>query len=256
MNNLPRAILIIACVAFAGQASAQSSYKEMMKDMSFNFYDVCETADAYFETHDNGKGSGWKGYQRWKAENESKYYPSGDRMIVDPYFVTKTYSQFVNENGSVAKGGGRSFENGWRDLGPFNVDNITSHYSPGIGRVECFWVNPTNDQHIYMGSRSGGFWRTTTGGSSWVNTTDSLVASGVNTLAVSPTNSDSILINVRNGGNSTTHGIYRSIDGGLTWTETNFNPTNLPWGGLGSNAQILYIKYHPTIPDLVFIGDE
>jgi len=254
MNNLPRAILIIACVAFAGQASAQSSYKEMMKDMSFNFYDVCETADAYFETHDNGKGSGWKGYQRWKAENESKYYPSGDRMIVDPYFVTKTYSQFVNENGSVAKGGGRSFENGWRDLGPFNVDNITSHYSPGIGRVECFWVNPTNDQHIYMGSRSGGFWRTTTGGSSWVNTTDSLVASGVNTLAVSPTNSDSILINVRNGGNSTTHGIYRSIDGGLTWTETNFNPTNLPWGGLGSNAQILYIKYHPTIPDLVFIG--
>ena len=58
MNNLPRAILIIACVAFAGQASAQSSYKEMMKDMSFNFYDVCETADAYFETHDNGKGSG------------------------------------------------------------------------------------------------------------------------------------------------------------------------------------------------------
>jgi len=224
----------------------------MMKDMSVNFYDVCAAADQYFETHDRGKGSGWKGYQRWKAENESKYYPSGDRSNVDPYFASKAYTTFVQEYG--VNNSARGFDDGWRDLGPYDAENITSHYSPGIGRVECLWVNPSDDQHIYMGSRSGGFWKTLDGGNTWLNTTDTLTASGVNTLTASPTNPDSIFINVRNGGNGTTHGVYRSTDGGQTWSITNFNPTNLSWGGLGSNAQILKIVYHPTVPNLVFVG--
>jgi len=233
-------------------ALAQAAYKGMMNNPNANFYDVCAEADAYFETHDKGKGSGWKGYQRWKAENESKFFPSGDRSQSDPHFAVNAYRQFLQNN--PGGNGKESFDNGWRDLGPWSVDNITSHYSPGIGRVEAFWVNPTNDQHLYMGSRSGGFWRSLDGGTSWLNSTDTLFAAGVNTIAVSPTNPDSILINVRNGGNRTTHGVYRSADGGLTWNESAFNPTNLGWGGLGTNSQIYKIVYHPTIANLVFVG--
>jgi len=62
------------------------------------------------------------------------------------------------------------------------------------------------------------------------------------------------LINVRNSYNGTTHGIYESLDGGDTWTITNFNPDNLNWGGLGTNNRIYKIMYHPTIPNLVFAG--
>lgn len=240
-------------LCFALNSSAQSNYKHMMQDMSVNFYEVCAAADAYFETHDKGKGSGWKGYQRWRSENESKYYPSGDRSQSDPLFAAHAYQDFIKRNGKPSSAG-RSFDNGWRELGPWNVDNITSHYSPGIGRVEALWVNPNDDQHIYLGSRSGGFWKTTNGGNQWRNTTDTLIAAGVNTIGVSPTNPDSILINVRNGGNSATHGIYRSTDGGDSWTLTNFNPANLNWGGLGTVDQVYKIVYHPLIPNLVFIG--
>jgi len=229
---------------------AQKEYKYMMDDMSVNFYDVVKEAESYFETHDKGKGSGWKGYQRWKAENESKYYPSGVRSNVDPYFTEKAYKKFI-QNNSYDKG---YFNNGWRDLGPYDANNITSHYSAGIGRVECLWVDPNNDQKIYMGSRSGGFWKTNNGGLSWQNTTDYLPASGVFTMDVSPTNPDSILINVNNAGNGVTHGIYRSVDGGNTWALTPFNPTELGWGGLGSNHKIYKIAYHPTIPHMIFIG--
>ena len=243
--RLPLLLVLSLSIAYA-----QPSWKRKMNDYNVNFYDVVREAETYFETHGKGEGSGWKGFQRWKAENESRFYPTGDRSQVDPYFAEKAYQAFMN----TAATEGTAFDDGWRDLGPYDANNVTSHYSPGIGRVESFWVNPNDDQHIYMGSRSGGFWRTTDGGATWINTTDYLVASGVNTIAVNPFNSDSICINVRNGGNSTSHGIYRSTDGGLTWTLSNFSPANVGWGGLGSSARIFKIAYHPTIAGLVFIG--
>ena len=232
--------------------SAQSiGYKDMMNDPSFNFYTVCTAADTYFETHEKGKGSGFVNYLRWKAENESKYYPSGDRSKASLNFTSDQYQQFVStiENSERAL-----FPSGWNELGPFSANNITEGYNPGIGRVESFWVNPINDQQLFLGSRSGGFWKTNNGGVSWKNTTDLLVASGVNTIAVKPSNYDSVLINVRNGGNANTHGIYQSGDGGETWMVSNFNPANLGWGGLGNSDRIFVIKYHPTVANLVFIG--
>lgn len=242
--------LLLLALLGIGIASAQPTYKQKMHDYSVNFYDVVQEAESYFQTHDRGKGSGWKSYQRWKVENEPRFYPTGDRSQADPHFAEKAFQQFVNANQAKLA----VFDSGWRDLGPYDANNITRHYSAGIGRVEAFWVNPNDDQHIYMGSRSGGFWRTTDGGASWLNTTDFLIASGVNAIAVNPNNPDSVLINVRNANNGTTHGIYRSTDGGLTWAQTAFNPSNLSWGGLGDNEYIYKIAYHPTISGQVFVG--
>tara|TARA_R110002072_G_scaffold200416_6_gene358166 strand:- start:2437 stop:5253 length:2817 start_codon:yes stop_codon:yes gene_type:complete len=228
------------------------SYKQMMEDLQYNFYEVVEAAESYFATHEKGKGSGWTPYQRWKAENEPKYFPSGDRSGIDPLFAEKAYLNFLKNNSSAenkAQAAGI-----WKDLGPYDANRITSHYSPGIGRVESFWVNPNNSSHIFLGSRSGGFWKTINEGQSWKNTTDHLIASGVNTIAVSPFNPDSVLINVRNGGNNTSHGIYRSTDAGETWFPSNFTPDSLGWGGLGSSDQIYKIAYHPRIPNLVYVG--
>jgi len=245
-----KTILLSLAILSYSLTFAQKQYKQSMNDMNVNFYDVVKEADQYFQTHDKGKGSGWKGYQRWKAENESKYFPSGDRSNVDPDFSSKAYKKFLQNNPSDKS----SFNNGWRDLGPYDANNITSHYSAGIGRVECLWVNPNNDQHIYMGSRSGGLWKTNDEGLTWQNTTDYLLASGVNTIATSPTNPDSVLINIRNAGSGVTHGIYRSVNGGNNWTLTNFNPVELGWGGPGTNDKIYKIVYHPIIPDMIFIG--
>ena len=245
--------LTLSLLCFGLFVSAQSpSYKEMMYDMSVNFYDVVDAAEAYFETHDKGKGSGWKGYQRWKAEFEGRYFPSGDRSQVDPYHVANAYKKFLLNNPQPKS----SFNNGWRDLGPYDANNITSHYSPGIGRVEDFYVNPSNPNQMYIGSRSGGCWASTDGGATWENNTDYLFATGVNTLTASPTNGDSVLINLRNPMSGASHGIYRSVDGGQTWNVTPFNPTNLGWGGLGTNDDVYMLRMHPLVPNLVFVGTD
>lgn len=243
-------ILSIAFILFAGALLSQKTYKRMMNDMSINFYDVCKEADKYFETHDKTvKGSGWKGYQRWRVENESKYAPSGQRDNVDPFLVSKAYNRIKSVNASRSL-----YANGWVDLGPYSIDSITGHYSAGIGRVEDFAVNPLNQDQLYLGSRSGGFWKSTNGGADWQGAiVDFLPACGVNAIATSPTNFDSVLINVRQGGNGTSHGVYRSTDGGASFQQTPFNPVNLNKGGLGSNWGINQIAYHPTIPNLIFV---
>ena len=225
-------------------------WREMTKNNSYNFYEIVSEAERYFENIDKTKkGSGWKHFKRWIYENEPKFYPSGRRDSIDPYFISKEYKNFLlNQQKSSTT------NNSWVELGPNYIEEVTGHYAVGLGRVEAFYIDPLNDNRIFLGSRSGGFWKTINGGEVWTNSTDFLIASGVNTIAVSPFDPQRILINVKNSHNETTHGIYESIDGGDTWNITNFNPDNLGWGGLGTNNRIHKIMYHPTIEGLVFVG--
>jgi photosystem II stability/assembly factor-like uncharacterized protein len=246
MKNFCLTILIISPFIISAQ-----DWKQMMDDPAFNIYEVVEAAESYFEDVDKTKkGSGWKKYQRWLFENEPKFYPSGDRISVDSHYASNAYKDFLKKNPSAKKS---IFDSDWEELGPYYIEEVTGHYAVGLGRVESFYIDD-DPNIIYLGSRSGGFWKTINGGENWINTTDDLIAAGVNTIAVKPNNSNSILINVRNSNNGTTHGIYGSFDGGDNWEPTNFIPDNLSWGGLGSNDRINIIKYHPTIQDLVFIG--
>ena len=253
MRNIITALSFLFITSVSAQSSGDSkvSYKEMMYDPTYNFYEVVDAAEEYFSTVDKtAKGSGYKPFMRWVNANEYKYYPDGERVNVNPYLAELEYKRFLkgSPNNKSLFGGS------WRDLGPYTLDSITGHYSAGLGRVEDLYVSPTDSNVMYLGSRSGGFWRTTDGGSTWNTTTDFLFASGVNAIAVSPTNSDSVLINVRNASNATSHGIYQSIDGGVTWTVSGLSPTSFSQIGLGNNFQVDAIAYHPRIPNVVFVG--
>lgn len=245
-------LLVLLTALLLTEKGAAQTYKQMMNDPNVNFYDVVKEAEKYFEHRDKGKGSGWAPFQRWKHLNESHYYPSGIRNQSSPYFAQEAYSAFLQDMERSNRKLAASPE-GWKDLGPYTVDKISGHYAPGLGRVECFYVYPNDTMTIFLGSRSGGFWRTSDGGKTWETTTDFLPASGVNSIAVSPTNPNQVLINVRNGNNGVTHGIYRSLDGGRTWKVTKFNPENLKKGGLGSNFSVNQVVFSPHVPGMVFV---
>lgn len=225
------------------------SFQHMLYDFRYDLNSIDSVAQLYFERHGREEGSGYKGYQRWRWENAYQFPLEGDRSAIDPYFLAKQWQQVQAQVAPVTTAAT------WKDLGPYGVDSISGHYSPGLGRVECFFVDPSDTNVLYLGSRSGGFWRSLDGGQSWSNsTTDFLVASGVNTMAVKPGQRDTVLINVRNAGNGTSHGLYRSFDGGQTWTQSAFNPGALGWGGLGDNNQIFKIAYQPLQSNKLFIG--
>jgi GEVED domain/Secretion system C-terminal sorting domain len=252
LYNIVFKILILLFIISFFQSGNAQTYKMMMDDLSYNFNTVCDSADAYFKTHSTGKGSGWKDYQRWKYNNFGKYYPSGDRKNADQFIAKKAYesillSQAANKSNS-------SLLNNWTELGPRNIGQVTGHYAVGLGIINSFYIDPLDTMRMFIGSRSGGFWKTIDGGVTWTNTTDQLISTGVTAIAVSPFNSNTVLINVRNADNSNTLGIHRSTDGGNTWSITNFNPSNFALWGSNNISNIRCISYHPTIPNLVFIG--
>ena len=103
---------LFTIICLSSSLSAQIPYKVMMDDNAYNFYEVVKAAESYFAENPKGKGSGWKGYQRWKWANEYKYYPSGDRTTTIPNFSEKAYQDFLSNNPEPEA----FYDAGWRDL--------------------------------------------------------------------------------------------------------------------------------------------
>jgi len=117
------------------------------------------------------------------------------------------------------------------------------------GRVTTVTGVPSQPRTFYMGVASGGLFRTTDGGESWVPLTDGKVPLGSSgDIAVAPsdpnviyygTGSDGVRSNV-----STGRGVYRSADGGRTWQ----------FAGLYNAGQIGAVRIHPTDPNTVWVA--
>src|SRR6266576_1686836 len=90
------------------------------------------------------------------------------------------------------------------------------------GRVTTVTGVPSQPKTFYMGVASGGLFRTTDGGSTWVAITDGKVPLG-STGCVAVSDSDPQVIYLGTGSDdvrsnvSTGRGMYKTTDGGQTW---------------------------------------
>ncbi len=132
---------------------------------------------------------------------------------------------------------------GWRDLkwrmvGPFRA-----------GRVVAVAGHPTDEATFYFGSTGGGVWKTDDVGRTWTNISDGfLKRASVGGIAVSESDPNVIYVGTGEGtirGNvSHGDGVYKSTDGGKTWTNV----------GLSNTRNIGRVRVHPTNPDLVYVA--
>jgi len=116
------------------------------------------------------------------------------------------------------------------------------------GRVTSVTGVPSQARTFYMGVASGGVFRTTNGGGSWVPITDGKMPLGsIGDIAVARdptiiyvgTGSDGLRSNV-----STGRGVYRSGDNGATWE----------FRGLYNVGQIGAVRIHPTNGNIVWVA--
>lgn len=126
----------------------------------------------------------------------------------------------------------------WRNIGPANM-------SGRMADVEGVAGNPSI---LFVGSASGGVWKTTNGGTTWAPIFDRQPVQSIGDLALDPSNHEVVYVgsgeaNVRNSV-SFGDGIYKTTDGGRSWRHL----------GLGGTRHIARVVVDPKDPRRVFVA--
>jgi photosystem II stability/assembly factor-like uncharacterized protein len=126
----------------------------------------------------------------------------------------------------------------WRFVGPYRG-----------GRVLAVAGDSEDPRVYYFGAAHGGVWKTTDAGIHWRNMSDGYFNfPAVGGLDVSLSNPHVIFAGTGEGIQrqfiSPGDGVYRSADGGETWTHV----------GLRGTQHISRLRIHPTNPDIVYVA--
>lgn len=116
------------------------------------------------------------------------------------------------------------------------------------GRVADIAVDEANPSTFYVGFASGGIWKTTSQGMSWTPVFDDQGTASIGALSLAPSNPNVIWVGTGEPQNRQSspwgEGVYRSMDGGRTWTHK----------GLRDTRHIAGISIHPRDPDVVYVA--
>ena len=126
----------------------------------------------------------------------------------------------------------------WRCIGP-----------PRGGRVAAVVGAPEDPAVFYFGACAGGVWKTSDAGTYWENVSDGFFrTSAVGAIAVADSDHNVIYAGMGEscirGDVSYGDGVYRSTDGGKTWTHL----------GLEDTRHIARIRVHPEHADIVYVA--
>ncbi len=125
-----------------------------------------------------------------------------------------------------------------RNIGPAGM-------SGRVTAIDAIWNNPNV---IYLGTASGGVWKTENGGGSWTPVFDEQPIQNIGSIAITQSNPSVVWAGTGEGNprNSISlgEGIYKSLDGGKTWKCM----------GLQKTRNIHRIIIDPSNPDVVYAG--
>jgi photosystem II stability/assembly factor-like uncharacterized protein len=125
----------------------------------------------------------------------------------------------------------------YRMIGPFRG-----------GRTKAAAGIPDQPNVFYIGVVNGGVWKTTDYGRTWAPIFDDQPTGSIGAIAVAPSNPSIVYVGSGEGLQrpdlSTGDGVYKSTDGGGTWTHL----------GLRDGQQIPQIAVDPANPDRLFVA--
>jgi len=202
---------------------------------------------------------------REESEEGEKVREDGPEKQLAMWFHSKGYPNPGNLNGKYAaaweqfleiKKKSAKFETrinaaNWASLG--DVSNIG-------GRVLCLAVDPNNSNNLWIGSASGGIWKSTNAGTSWTSVTTNLPVLGVSSILIDPSNSNVIYagtgevyrvdtsnigFNVWKCRGTYGIGILKSTDGGATWSQVMTKTSDQLFG-------IQMLKFHPGNSNTIY----
>jgi photosystem II stability/assembly factor-like uncharacterized protein len=188
-------------------------WTSMMQNPEARFSATVSAFNKYWENRPVTKGCGWKVFKRWEYINSGRVMPNG--KLPAPGSVSEEYKRAMN--------GQRSVSGTWTQVGPMTSPVNATGQPNGMGRVNAIGFHPTDANTFYIGSPSGGLWRTNDGGGTWTLLSGSMPTLGVSAIIVDPTQPSTILLGTgdRDSDDAPGMGVYKSIDNGVTWSASN-----------------------------------
>ncbi|MBI5214487.1 MAG: T9SS type A sorting domain-containing protein [Ignavibacteriae bacterium] len=187
-------------------------------------------------------------YQAAKWYNDRRAFPSGT-IPVD--WKEKALNHIEQNQNRFAKTSGVT-QLSWQSLGPVNI----------AGRLRSIVIDKDHPETLYVGSVSGGIWKTMNGGSSWASTSDFATNICIGTMVMHPTNPNILYAGTGEGYFNIDAlrgaGILKSTNGGGSWTTiTNFSNEDVT---LQSGRKLKAYHYinkliiRPDNPDVLYAG--
>ncbi len=131
---------------------------------------------------------------------------------------------------------------------PFNGLKLRS-IGPAFmsGRIADIAIHPQNENIWYVAVGSGGVWKTINSGTTWTPIFDKETSYSIGTVSIDPNRPETIWVGTGEdvGGRHVGFGdgVYRSDDGGQTWTNM----------GLKETQHISRVKVHPNNSNIVWV---
>ena len=129
-------------------------------------------------------------------------------------------------------------DSAWRAIGPASFG----------GRVDDIEALADDPRTIFVGTASGGVFRTHNNGTTWESVFDGQSALSIGDIAIAPSNHDVVWVGTGEANNRQSStwgdGVYRSIDGGTTWRKM----------GLAETQTIGRIVIDPRDANTVFVA--
>ncbi|MFH1298116.1 MAG: hypothetical protein ABIJ04_12765, partial [Bacteroidota bacterium] len=214
-----------------------------------NYSDLVNGWENYFNQHPEHTDSvshEYKNYIRWRTFWDSRSQCIDSMYSGKPKLITAIVNQYM-ENMDYHQRSTIVASN-WRPVGPKNLEYQTN------GLVSAVYVDTVSDKNnntIYIGSNSGGIWKTNDGGINWQNVTDRsfLPCIGIWDIQGDPT--DGNVLYAGTGGNFMGRGygygigIIRTQDAGYSWQVIYPIPTT-------ELTQVYRILIDPTNPERIY----
>ncbi|MEP7267054.1 MAG: T9SS type A sorting domain-containing protein [Saprospiraceae bacterium] len=176
------------------------------------------------------------------SKKESEERPSdwfyAQRAYPHQTIPQEQYLSALQEIQTKSRATFRSNEQQWQFAGPTNIG----------GRITDIEASPLDPDLIYIGAASGGVFKSKNRGKSWTSIFDANPVLAIGDMALDPSNPQIIYVGTgeSNGGGGSVaydgNGIYKSIDGGNTWT----------YSGLEFSGSISKIIVNPSRPEIVY----
>ncbi len=210
-----------------------------------NFYEIQRLAEDYFgyPTREELLAAGdndFVKYKRWEWYWKDRVMPDGS--FPDLLQQKRIYDELCHSGDES----NRDLTSPWTNINQTSGDGGYN----GMGRAIAIAFHPTDQNTFFVGAPIGGIWKTTDGGQTYSALGDALPYVSVGNICVDHQNPDIIYITIgdSNGWWNYGLGVYKSVDGGLTWL-----PSGNNWD-FTNGVAFLKMAMNPVNSEEIFVA--